>query len=115
MENNVQTTNPEVQALVDSAFVKGLVAVILIIAEIPLPAPIFSILLGSKALKMVDSASALAAQYGQTVCRKCIAAKILGKVGKIAGIAMTAFWSFFFSIFIIMIVVSIVAGVMSSM
>ncbi len=95
MENTTITpvnTNPQVQSLVNSAFGKALASVIM--AEIPI-ASIIAIIMGSKALKLVDSANALAAQYGISAGGKCVAARILGKIGKIVGIVMTAFWPFY--------------------
>ena len=82
----------QVEGLVKSAFSKGLASVIM--AEMPV-ASIIAIFMGNKALKLADSANALAAQYGISAGGKCVAAKVLGEIGKIVGIVMTILWPFY--------------------
>ena len=99
MNNEIQTTyttpDPQVDALVESAFGKGLAATIM--CGFPI-ASIISISFGSTAIGMVDQARQMAAQRGVNISGKNIAAQILGKIGKIAGIVMTAFWAVYFLI-----------------
>lgn len=103
--NEFQTTyassDPQVDALVENAFGKGLAATIM--CSFPV-ASIIAISFGSTAIGMVDQARQMAAQRGVNISGKNIAAQILGKIGKIAGIVMTAFWAFYiFMLVIIMI------------
>ncbi|MBE6923611.1 MAG: hypothetical protein E7466_00015 [Ruminococcaceae bacterium] len=96
--------HPEVDAVVDSAFGKCLAATIM--CSFPITS-IISIVLGSSGLKQVDQANQMAAYYGATAGGKCVAAKVLGKIGKIAGIAMTCFWGLYF-----LLVIGIIASFM---
>ncbi len=98
------TVRSQIQSIANSAFGKALAAAI--IAEMPIGS-IIAIIMGSKALRQVEGAYALGAQYGVCVGGKCIAAKVLGKVGKIAGIAMTAFWAVYFLWIILYIIIYI--------
>ncbi|MBR5517846.1 MAG: hypothetical protein IKV86_02335 [Clostridia bacterium] len=97
--NEFQTTyassDPQVDALVEGAFGKGLAATI--ICGFPI-ASIIALVLGNTAVNMVEQARQMAAQRGVNISGKNIAAQILGKIGKIAGIAMTIFWAVYFLI-----------------
>ena len=89
--------DPEVDALVDSAFGKTLAATIM--CGFPI-ASIIAIFMGSTGLGLVEQAKALAAQRGVKPSGKNVAANVLGKIGKIVGIVMTCWWAFYF-IFIV--------------
>lgn len=90
-------SDPAVDALVDSAFGKGLAATIM--CGFPI-ASIIAIVMGSMGLGLVEQAKTLAAQRGVKPGGKNVAANVLGKIGKIAGIVMTCWWAFYF-IFIV--------------
>lgn len=112
----VQTQNPSVPAdiqqgslaatenysMVNSAFVKGLVAAIL--SSLPIGS-IVAIFLGSASTKLVAKLRDHAAANGIKPSGKNIAAKILGLVGKIEGIVMTVYWAIFFVIYVIWLIV----------
>ena len=90
--NSTPVRDPRIDSYADSAFGKGLGATIM--AWFPV-ASIIAIITGSKALSAVEAAQTLAASCGTSAGGKCVAAKILGKIGKIGGIVMTAFWGFY--------------------
>lgn len=92
-----QANIPQLEALVNSAFGKGLASAIM--CSFPV-ASIIAIVMGSQAQNLALEAEAMAAHYGISAGGKKTAAKILGKVGKIAGIAYTAFWAFYLLYFI---------------
>ena len=98
-----QPVPPEVTACVDSAFGKGLAAVIM--ASFPIVS-ILAIIFGSMALKLVNKANNIAAYYRVSAGGKNIAAKVLGKIGKILGIVMTCFYGLYFLLFFLMIATS---------
>ena len=79
----------EIGECADSAFGKGLAATIM--AWFPVTS-IIAIILGSGSVNLVEKAQELAARCGISAGGKCVAAKILGKIGKIGGIVMTIFW-----------------------
>lgn len=95
--------NPQIDSYVDSAFSKGLAATIM--AWFPITS-IIAIIMGGKALTAEQTAQTLAASSGTSAGGKCVAAKILGKIGKIGGIAMTVFWA----VYILLII-----GIMGAM
>lgn len=95
---NAQQNSPaaaENNAMVNSAFGKGLAATIL--AWFPITS-IIAIFLGSASTKLVAKLRDHATANGIKPSGKNIAAKILGMVGKIGGIAMTVFWVIYFAI-----------------
>ncbi|MBQ3080905.1 MAG: hypothetical protein IJC49_00450 [Clostridia bacterium] len=96
-----QPAFPQVVALANSAFSKGLAAAIM--CSFPI-ASIVAIILGFSAKSTSAQASALAAQYNCEFPGKGVAGKILGLIGGIAGIVMTVVW--FFYIILIVAVVS---------
>ena len=97
-------TDPQVDALVESAFGKGLAATIM--CGFPI-ASIFAIVCGSSAVNMVEQARQMAAQRGVRPSGKNIAAQVLGKIGKIAGIAMTIFYGVYFLILFFIILAAL--------
>ena len=107
MEYNNYTTpyqNPgavmaQIESLVKSAFGKGLASVIM--AEFPILS-IVSIFMGGTAVRQSEDASAMALRNGVSAGGKCVAAKVLGKIGKILGIVMTCVWAFYIVYFIAM-------------
>lgn len=88
---------PQLKELGDSAFGKGLAAAIM--AEFPVTS-IIAIIMGSKAQNLAAQAEAMAARYGVSAGGKCIAGKIMGKIGKIMGIVLTVFYAFYFLLLI---------------
>ncbi len=90
------TSNPEVEASANGAFVKALISVIA--ANFPI-ASIVSIILGVLALKGVKKTDALAAAYGVEAGGKRTAAKIMGLIGTIYSSVMTAFYALYFGIY----------------
>ena len=84
--------DPRIDTYADSAFSKGLAATIM--AWFPVTS-IIAIIMGSQSLSAVGIAQSLAASCGTSAGGKCVAGKILGKIGKIGGIVMTAFWGFY--------------------
>lgn len=103
----VQQNSPaetENYSMVNSAFVKGLVATIL--ASLPIGS-IIAIFLGSASTKLVAKLRDHAAANGIKPSGKNIAAKILGMVGKIEGIVMTVVWAYYFILIIFWMILMI--------
>ncbi len=94
--------DPRIDEYAGTAFGKGLAATIM--AWFPV-ASIIAIITGSKALSAAKAAKELAENCGTSAGGKCVAAKILGKIGKIGGIVMTAFWGFY-----ILLIAAIIGG-----
>lgn len=86
--------------LINSAFIKGIIAAAL--CEIPF-AGIASIILGRIGLNQLKQGLAMAQANGEVVSGKRIPAKILGMIGFIGGIVMTAVWGLYFIIIIAVI------------
>ena len=95
----VPSVDQMVAELSDKAFGKALASAIL--SGFPIGS-IIAIVLGSKALNLVDHAKKLAEPYGIFGGGKYIAARILALVGKISGIIMTVIWPFYLIYFIAM-------------
>lgn len=92
-----QPAFPQIVALTNSAFAKGLAAAIM--CSFPI-ASIVAIILGFGAKSTATQASNLAAQYNCEYPGKGVAAKILGLIGGIAGIVMTVIWFFYIIVII---------------
>lgn len=90
------TVEQVVHDLADKAFGKALASVIM--AAFPV-ASIIAIVMGGKALKLVNQARDIATPYGIFGGGKYMASRIMAMVGKYTGIAMTAFWGIYFLIF----------------
>lgn len=95
---------PEVTDCVNSAFGKGLAAVIM--AGFPIVS-ILAIIFGSMALKLVNKANNIAAYYRVSAGGKNIAAKVLAKIGKIVGIVMTCFYGLYFLLLFLIIATAV--------
>lgn len=93
-----QGSRNQLASLANSAFVKGLISVIL--AEIPIGS-IVAIFLGIMAGKSAKEAEAMASRMNCSAGGKCKAGKILGMIGKILGIVMSCFWVFYLVFFVI--------------
>ena len=96
--------DPMIDSYAETAFNKGLAAAIM--SEFPV-ASIIAIFMGAKGEKAAKDAEELAKSCGVSAGGKCIAGKVLSKVGKIVGIVMTAFWGIYFSFAFFAIAVAI--------
>ncbi|MBQ5883458.1 MAG: hypothetical protein IIW72_02920 [Clostridia bacterium] len=85
-EDLSKKTNPEVDAIAESAFSKSLIAVIL--AWFPI-CSIVSIFMGMSGLNLAKQANSMATDYGVRVSGKARTAKMLGTIGFAAGIIET--------------------------
>ena len=92
----VQPVGPTVEQVVhdlaDKAFGKALASVIM--SAFPITS-IIAIVMGSKALNLVNQARDIATPYGIFGGGKYIASRIMAMVGKYTGIAMTIFWGLY--------------------
>ena len=102
------TVEQVVHDLADKAFVKALAAVIM--ATFPITS-IIAIVMGSKALKLVNQARDIATPYGIFGGGKYMASRIMAMVGKYTGIAMTVFWGLYFLIFTVVFGIIFASGV----
>lgn len=99
--------DPMIDSYAETAFNKGLAAAIM--SEFPV-ASIIAIFMGAKGEAAAKDAEELAKSCGVSAGGKCIAGKVLSKVGKIVGIVMTAFWGAYFSIFFIVGLIAAFTG-----
>ncbi len=99
--------DPMIDSYAETAFNKGLAAAIM--SEFPV-ASIIAIFMGAKGEAAAKDAEELAKSCGVSAGGKCIAGKVLSKVGKIVGIVMTAFWGVYFSIFFIVGLIAALGG-----
>ena len=90
------TVEQVVHGLADQAFGKALASVIM--SAFPV-ASIIAIVMGSKALELVNQARDIATPYGMFGGGKYMAASIMAMVGKYTGIAMTVFWGLYIFLF----------------
>ena len=100
-EDPSKKTNPEVDAIAESAFSKSLIAVIL--AWFPI-CSIVSIFMGMSGLNLAKQANSMATDYGVRVSSKARTAKILGTIGFAAGIITTVSYILSFTAWIIYLI-----------
>ena len=97
----VQPVGPTVEEVVhdlaNKAFGKALASVIMCAFPI---ASIIAIVMGSKALNLVNQARDIATPYGIFGGAKYMVSRAMAMVGKFSGIAMTVFWALYILIIV---------------